>query len=120
MPIERDFLNWDGPALPKAARLYFDQARLAGDVPLLPGTEFGERHYSAVSTVRFVRADARNPAALLGLRYNDRDGLIALGIDVDPEYPYYGYSEEYLRRSAAPFPAEDRRYAAPPDGWRWR
>jgi hypothetical protein len=46
------------------------------------GTEFAEEHASQVRTVRFERASAR-PAAVLTLRYDDREGLVALGIDVD-------------------------------------
>ena len=35
-----------------------------------------------------MRANASRPAAFLGLRYNDRDGLIAMGIPVDgPDTP---------------------------------
>ncbi len=81
------------------------------------GTEFGEAVSSPTYEVEFVRANASRPAVVLGLRYNDRDGLIAMGIDVDgPDYAYW--REQELRRTADPFPAADRRYAAPPPGWR--
>ena len=78
------------------------------------GTEFGEAVSSEIRQVSFVRAHASSPAALLGVRYNDRTGLIALGIDVD------GIAESSdlaLRQSANPFPAQPR-YARPPSDWR--
>ena len=66
-----------------------------------------------------MRANPGSPSALLGLRYNDRDGLLAMGIDVDgPDWATYDREEE-LRRTAEPFPAvHQRRFAAPPPGWR--
>jgi len=84
------------------------------------GTEFGEAVSSPTYEVEFVRANPSRPSVVLGLRYNDRDGLIAMGIDVDgPDYAYW--REQELRRTAEPFPAgapSERRYAAPPPGWR--
>ena len=81
------------------------------------GTEYGEAVRSPTYEVEFVRANAARPAAILGLRYNDRDALYAMGIDVDgPDWA--SAREEELRRTADPFPAADRRYAAPPAGWR--
>lgn len=81
------------------------------------GTEYGEAVSSPTYEVEFVRANPSRPALVLGLRYNDRDGLIAIGIDVDgPDYAYW--HEQELRRTADPFPTADRRYAAPPPGWR--
>lgn len=77
------------------------------------GTEFGEPVSSQVTEVPFVRALQR-PDVLLGARYNDREGLIALGIDVDGN----GMAEARLRRSAEPFPVVERDYASPPPGWR--
>lgn len=80
------------------------------------GTEFGEAMTSPVREVGFVRASATHPAAVLGVRYNDHDGLTALGIDVD------GCCNEpddlAWRQTATPFPGSDRHYAAPPSGWR--
>jgi hypothetical protein len=62
---------------------------------------------------------------VVGARYNDRDGLLALGIDVDRcagyGYDCYGYSYDNdlgWRQTASPFPGSDRRYSAPPAGWR--
>jgi hypothetical protein len=87
------------------------------------GTEYGEAVSSPIYEVAFVRASSSRPAALLGARYNDREGLIAMGIPVDG-YDDPCAAEADLRRSAEPFPATDRRFAAPPPGWRpacgWR
>jgi hypothetical protein len=79
-------------------------------------TEFGEAVSSAVYEVSFARANPTNPSALLGVRYNDRDGLVALGIDVDgccvvPD-------DLAWRRTATPFPTSTPRFAKPPTGWR--
>lgn len=82
------------------------------------GTEFGERVDSQIQEVSFVRQDATRPSAILGVRYNDRAGLLALGVDVYGDGNYYGDTQ--LRRTADPFPVTDRRYAAPPPGWDWR
>jgi hypothetical protein len=79
------------------------------------GTEFGEEHASQVRTVRFERASAR-PAAVLTLRYDDRDGLAALGIDVDDRWAARE-DDRWLRETAEPF-RRDRRFAEPPPGWR--
>jgi hypothetical protein len=85
------------------------------------GTEFGEAHGSSVREVAFVRANASTPSIVLGARYNDRDGLVALGIDVDPDTCNGGWAcdrDLELRETANPFPVTDRRYAAPPPCWR--
>lgn len=80
------------------------------------GTEFGEAVSSPSREVEFVRASATRPAVVLGVRYNDRDGLVALGIDVDG---CCGEPDDLAwRQSATPFPGSDRPYAAPPAGWR--
>jgi len=96
------------------------------------GTEYGEAVNSPIYEVEFVRANPSTPTAVLGARYNDRDGLLALGIPVDSYYDqtcyngygYGGYDEGDLRRTADPFPVTDRRFAAPPPGWQrpcdWR
>jgi len=82
------------------------------------GTEFGEAVSSPVREVGFIRANATRPSVVLGVRYNDRDGLVALGIDVDGCCA--GPDDLAWRQSATPFPGSDRdhRYAAPPAGWR--
>ncbi len=81
------------------------------------GTAFGERVESPIQEVSFVRASATSPSALLGVRYNDRDGLLAMGVNVDGN-SYY--DDTYTRRTAQPFPVSDRRYAAPPPAWEYR
>jgi hypothetical protein len=79
------------------------------------GTEFGEAVASRIQEVEFVRANAASPAVILGVRYNDHDGLLAMGVNVDGVYPWPGDAD--LRRTADPFPSSPRRYAAPPAGW---
>jgi hypothetical protein len=81
------------------------------------GTDYGEAVSSPTYEVEFVRANPARPSAILGVRYNDRDGLLAMGIDVDGT-DWAWSREEDLRRTADPFPAADRRFAAPPPGWR--
>jgi hypothetical protein len=83
------------------------------------GTEFGEAVSSPIREVAFVRASAVRPNAILGVRYNDRSGLLAAGIDVDRLMcqPYGCDPEVAIRRTARPFPVVQRRYAAPPAGW---
>lgn len=83
------------------------------------GTEFGERVDSPVQEVPFLRQSPSYPAAVLGVRYNDRQGLYTLGIDVDGDGDYDHDRDAYLRRSAQPFPVE-RRYATPPPAWDYR
>lgn len=74
------------------------------------GTAFGEEHASHVRRVPFERAGAR-PSVVLTLRYDDRAGLLAAGVDVD------GRAEEAARREdAEPFRREAG-YARPPPGW---
>ena len=77
------------------------------------GTEFGEAVSSQVTEVPFERALQR-PDLVIGVRYDDRAGLVALGIDVDGG----ALTEAQLRRGAEPFPVVERGYAAPPPGWR--
>jgi hypothetical protein len=87
------------------------------------GTEYGEAVTSPIHEVEFVRENGGRPDVLLGLRYNDRQGLLALGIALDDD-PMACDRELELRGTAEPFPAAERRFAAPPRGWRracsWR
>lgn len=72
------------------------------------GTEFGERRQSSVRFTRFVRANPTQPTAYAELRYNDQDGLAALGILPNSRLPD---DDELTRRETAePFPG----YAQPP------
>jgi len=52
---------------------------------------------------------------VLSLRYDDRDGLLALGIDVDRRWRTSA-NDRALREAADPFRGE--RFAQPPPGWR--
>ena len=97
----------DAPA-PPASPLAHKSAERPG-----LGTEFGEAVSSRVTEVPFERAHER-PEVVIGARYDDRAGLVALGIEVDGG----AISEAELRRSAEPFPIVERGYAAPPPGWR--
>ncbi|XXX81686.1 hypothetical protein WMF30_23290 [Sorangium sp. So ce134] len=71
------------------------------------GTTFGERRESRITSTEFDRATPK-PAAVLVIRYEQREGLLALGIDVDGLYQ---------RETASPFPAETG-FAKPPPGWK--
>jgi hypothetical protein len=78
------------------------------------GTEFGEQRESHVVEVAFERARSQ-PDAVLALRYDDRAGLVALGIDVDRRGTAWR-DERWLREHASPF--RGSAYAEPPPGWR--
>jgi hypothetical protein len=78
------------------------------------GTDFGEERDSAVSRTSFERASA-SPAAVLTVRYDDRAGLVALGIDVD-RGGWASRDEAWRRERADPF-RRDASYASPPPGW---
>ncbi len=79
------------------------EKRTAKERPGL-GTGFGERVDSEIQEVPFFRQNTFQPAALLGVRYNDRAGLLAMGINLDGDGSYYD-GENYRRRTAVPFPA---------------
>jgi len=105
------------PTTSGAARGYAESSRRPG-----LGTEFGEAVGSSVREVTFVRESASFPAVVLGARYNDRDGLVALGINVEPD-TCAGWACERdldLRQTANPFPVVERRYAPPPPCWNGR
>jgi hypothetical protein len=87
------------------------QKRRSAERPGL-GTEFGEERESRVVEVAFERARPQ-PDAVLAVRYDDREGLLALGIDVDRAY---GWGQDaYLRDSATPF--RGSAFSQPPPGW---
>jgi hypothetical protein len=74
------------------------------------GTQFGEQRWSAVDFTRFVRRSPKVPVAMAELRYNDAEGLSALGIRVRPAPD----EDELMRRETAdPFPSSHG-FAAPP------
>src|ERR1700687_1187874 len=79
------------------------------------GTEFAEEHSSHVQIVQFERATS-TPASLLSVRYDDRAGLLALGIDVRGGSGY-GAGDGWLRETAEPF-RRNASFAQPPPGWR--
>jgi hypothetical protein len=74
------------------------------------GTEFGERRWSSVHYTSFQRENPTRPSYIVEMRYNDREGLLALGIPVDEARP--SPDDLSLRESADPFPRS--RFAAPP------
>ena len=78
------------------------------------GTEFGEVRESHVHEVGFERAGS-SPETVLTLRYDDRRGLVALGIDVDRWYAARR-PDAWLRDTAQPF-RQNAGYAEPPPGW---
>lgn len=74
------------------------------------GTEFGEARESHVEETEFVRASATLPSDIVAFRYNDRAGLVALGIRIDP--PAIADVELRTRETADPF--RTNRFSAPP------
>jgi len=74
------------------------------------GTEYGEARNSHVDEIEFARANPVAPAQVVVFRYNDRSGLAALGIRIDP--PVVSDRELQTRETAEPFRAN--RFAAPP------
>lgn len=81
------------------------------------GTAFGERTHSPVSQVEFQRARPGYPDVVLGARYNDRGGLLALGIDVDGNRWRRWHDETWRRETARPFENVPRSFSTPPPGW---
>jgi len=74
------------------------------------GTQFGEQRWSAVDFTRFVRSNPKVPVAMAELRYNDAEGLSALGIRIQPAPD----EDELMQRETAdPFP-NSHGFAAPP------
>jgi hypothetical protein len=78
------------------------------------GTEFAEEHESHVREVGFERASSR-PETVLTVRYDDRRGLLAMGVDVDGWRA--GLGDTWTRQAAEPF-RRDSPFAEPPPGWR--
>ncbi len=64
-----------------------------------------------MQTTEFVRANAAHPSQVVAIRYNDRAGLLALGIVISPPYAS-AETDLHLRESADPFRAN--RFAQPP------
>ncbi|MHB8417331.1 MAG: hypothetical protein ACYDCL_04595 [Myxococcales bacterium] len=80
------------------------------------GTEFGEQRESPVTQVAFER-ESSSPSVVLSLRYDDRQGLLAMGIDLDRGCGTL-QTEASLRETADPFRRNE--YAQPPPGWNCR
>ena len=79
------------------------------------GTEFGEERGSHVDEVHFERAGSQ-PAVVLSLRYDDRQGLQAMGVDLGR---YGAPTDVGLRESAEPF-RRNVSFSSPPPGWEGR
>lgn len=77
------------------------------------GTAFGEERDSPVQVVHFERASSR-PEAMLSVRYDDREGLLAAGVELDGRWARRG--EVRLREEADPF-RRSGGFAQPPPGW---
>ncbi len=80
------------------------------------GTEFGEQRESIVQEVEFQRASGR-PATVLTLRYNDCQGLRAIGLDV--AQCCSNRFDVGLRETSEPF-RRDPPFSQPPPGWSGR
>ena len=79
------------------------------------GTEFGENRSSSVRFTQFVRANQSKPTSVAELRYNDGQGLQALGIRLRTSV-LVDDDELAIRESASPFPESPdyRGFAKPP------
>jgi hypothetical protein len=80
---------------------YAEEAPSRGNL----GTEYGEARGSQVREVSFQRDDRRHPAQVIALRYDDAQGLVARGIELQPR-------PAMVQREPEPFPVN--RFAAPP------
>lgn len=87
----------------KASSRYRDAPRSQQNL----GTQYGERHWSAVNEVDFRRASS-SPAAVLTIRYDDRNGLASKGVHVPPprwvEPPYVPPPDRFVPPPPNPFP----------------
>jgi hypothetical protein len=92
----------------RRANGYDDVERESGASRL--GTEYGESTYSPVSEVPFQRQNPFRPDAVVSVRYDDADGLVARGFDV---YARPWWSDRRAR-DEAPNPFPESHFAAPP------
>ncbi|MCP4605725.1 MAG: hypothetical protein GY847_35260 [Proteobacteria bacterium] len=75
------------------------------------GTQYGEDTYSPSTSTQFKRRNSRRPDALLAVRYDDRQGLIARGVIQRPRLPYRPEPASVPN----PFPGSpEPRFAPPP------
>ncbi len=78
------------------------------------GTQYGEDTYSPSTNTHFERRSTRRPDALLAVRYDDRQGLIARGVLPRPR-PQHRPS-----RRPNPFPnSPEPGFAPPPPSYYW-
>ena len=79
------------------------------------GTEFGESRSSAVTFTKFERANTNKPTSIAELRYNNAQGLQALGIRLRNATLVDG-NELAIRESASAFPQSpyQKSFAKPP------
>ncbi len=79
------------------------------------GTEFGEKRSSAVTFTKFERANKNKPTSIAELRYNNAQGLQALGIRLRNS-GIVDRNELAIRESASAFPKSpyQSRFAKPP------
>ena len=81
------------------------ESRARRDSPSNLGTEYGEARDSHVTSTRFVRANSSRPTAVISLRYDDENGLLARGIRVHPmERDSYAGPLAFPRNRFAPPP----------------
>ena len=96
------------------------RSRKSMDRPGL-GTRYGERRHAPATEVAFVRARPWRANHVLALNYNNRSGLLAMGIDLN-QHRWRKWDErrgEIRRRETArPFADMQRGFASPPPGWR--
>jgi hypothetical protein len=78
----------------------------AGERPSRLGTQYGETRESEAHETGFERGRPSHPAHVTTLRYDDRRGLVARGITLDPPAPrsFQGPSAFPLSRFAPPPP----------------
>jgi hypothetical protein len=76
------------------------------------GTEFGEARESRTQQTEFVRANAANPSQVVAIHYNDRAGLVALGIAIPRPYDFVE-RDTRLRETADPFRSNQFAQAPP-------
>ena len=100
------------PAPPSESRRSRDEAEDRAGL----GTEFGETRSSRVDETQFVRARAATPDRVVVLRYNDRAGLLALGVALPPVWreDEPRNHELRVREAADPFRASRFAQAPPP------
>jgi hypothetical protein len=86
------------------------KSRAADSRPGL-GTEFGEARESRVEMTAFSRESPATPSQIWSVRYNNRAGLVALGIPIPPPYAV-AERDLHLRETADPF--RENHFALPP------